>query len=597
VDLIFMGEPIPKSFGFGVLVLIPKGVPDQYRGIALLEIAYKLVSSIINRRLVKAIPFHDAIHGFRAGRGTGTAIIRAKLLMQLAQRQTKPIYMLFLDLKKAYDTLDRSRTLEILKGYGVGPTIRGILEQVWDADTMVPKQAGFYGKAFRACRGVRQGDIVSPTIFNIVADAVIRAAEAQSNQRHGKMEQADTIFYADDGLLVGDSWEGVQEKMDAYTEMFARVGLQMNASKTKAMIMTGGRFIGKQSAQAMAYRHGIQGSSSHRERSLQQVICPLCGTSVTRQYLKTHQSRKTCKDHQKEQGTKTTQLPSTLDDNQTPSETPEKPPHVYRVVMKKKNGKTQCPIKGCPSSLQSSLSMRQHFRTQHHRDTIIVDGTTMPKCTKCGISVHNALSNRHQQSQDCIKWTLIREQRQSNVSQQETARNTVFTTGGEKIENVTEFKYLGRILTNKDSDSAAVESNLQKARMKWGRISRLLTREGTYPKAMASFYKAIVQSVLLYGSESWVLSQEMERKLQSFHHRCARYIAREHIQQDEQGNWTAPPSASVLEKTGLCTVQEYIRRRKATILEYARTTEILQKCKASSPLASAPNQLVWWETS
>ena len=49
VDLIFMGKPIPKSFGFGILVLIPKGVPDQYRGIALLEIAYKLVSSIINR--------------------------------------------------------------------------------------------------------------------------------------------------------------------------------------------------------------------------------------------------------------------------------------------------------------------------------------------------------------------------------------------------------------------------------------------------------------------------------------------------------------------------------------------------------------------
>jgi exonuclease III len=596
VDLIFKGEPIPKSFGFGVLVLIPKGVPDQYRGIALLEIVYKLVSSIINRRLVNAIPFHDAIHGFRAARGTGTAIIRAKLLMQLAQRQTKPIYMLFLDLKKAYDTLDRNRTLEILKGYGVGPKIRGILEQVWDADTMVPKQAGFYGKAFRACRGVRQGDIVSPTIFNIVADAVIRAAEAQSNQRHGKMEQSDTIFYADDGLLVGDSWEGVQGKMDAYTEMFARVGLQMNASKTKAMIMTGGRFIGKQSAQAMDYRHGKTGSISHRERSLQQVICPLCGASVTRQYLVTHQSRKTCKDRQREKGANMIQASTTFDSNQTMSEPRETLPRVYQVTMKK-SGKTKCPSQCCPAYLQSSLSMRQHFRTQHHCDTIIVDGTNMPQCTKCGIFAHNALSEQHQKSQDCIKWTTIREQRQSNVSEQEISRNTVFTTGGETIENVTEFKYLGRILRNNDSDNAAVESNIQKARMKWGRLCRLLTREGTYPKAMATFYKAIVQSVLLYGSESWVLTKEMVRKLQSFHHRCARYLAREHIQQDNQGNWTAPPSTSVLEKTGLQTVQEYIQRRKATILEYAKTTEILQKCEASSPLASAPNQLVWWETS
>ena len=48
-------------------------------------------------------------------------------------------------------------------------------------NTMVPKQAGFYGKSFSASRGVRQGDILSPMIFNIVADAVIRDTEARMN--------------------------------------------------------------------------------------------------------------------------------------------------------------------------------------------------------------------------------------------------------------------------------------------------------------------------------------------------------------------------------------------------------------------------------
>jgi hypothetical protein len=102
----FTTGEIPQAFCNGILVLIPKSVPGQYRGIALLEIIYKLVSSIINRRLERSIQFHDAIHGFRAGRGTGTAIIEAKLLIQLAQRSTKPLHMVFLDLTKAYDTLD-----------------------------------------------------------------------------------------------------------------------------------------------------------------------------------------------------------------------------------------------------------------------------------------------------------------------------------------------------------------------------------------------------------------------------------------------------------------------------------------------------------
>jgi hypothetical protein len=85
-----------------------------------------------------------------------------------------------------------------------------------------------------------------------------------------------------------------------------------------------------------------------------------------------------------------------------------------------------------------------------------------------------------------------------------------------QIENVLEFKYLGRVVNNKDDDRPTVMENLKKARMKWGRISRILSRDGANPKAMASFYKAIVQLVFLYGSELWVLTLSMEKELQSF---------------------------------------------------------------------------------
>ena len=82
-----------------------------------------------------------------------------------------PRYTVFLDLTKAYDTLDRPRTLEILKAYGVGPNIINIIEQTWEMDCMIPKQSGCYGKEINTSRGVRQGDIISPTVFNIVVDA------------------------------------------------------------------------------------------------------------------------------------------------------------------------------------------------------------------------------------------------------------------------------------------------------------------------------------------------------------------------------------------------------------------------------------------
>jgi hypothetical protein len=65
INMIFIGTEIPSQFGIGILVLIPKGTPGQYRGIALLETIYKLISSIINQSLTNSIKFHPAIHGFR----------------------------------------------------------------------------------------------------------------------------------------------------------------------------------------------------------------------------------------------------------------------------------------------------------------------------------------------------------------------------------------------------------------------------------------------------------------------------------------------------------------------------------------------------
>ena len=89
-------------------------------GIGLVEVTWKLMALILHRRLTAGLQLHDALHGFREGRGTGTATLEAKLLQQLAAMREEVLYVFFLYLTKAYDALDRSRSLEILKGYGVG---------------------------------------------------------------------------------------------------------------------------------------------------------------------------------------------------------------------------------------------------------------------------------------------------------------------------------------------------------------------------------------------------------------------------------------------------------------------------------------------
>ena len=106
-------------------------VKKYYRGIGLVEVVWKVLAEILNRRFTSSITYHDSLHRFREGRGTGTATLGAKLLQQLAAMREEVLYVIFLDLTKAYDALDRSRCLDILEVYGVGPNARRLLNTYW----------------------------------------------------------------------------------------------------------------------------------------------------------------------------------------------------------------------------------------------------------------------------------------------------------------------------------------------------------------------------------------------------------------------------------------------------------------------------------
>ena len=117
---------VPRQMLWMVVVLLPKGGGD-FRGIGLLEPFWKVIEIIMDGRL-KSIELHDCLHGFLAGRGTGTAITEVKLTQQLAYLDQAPLYGIFIDLRKAYDAMDRGRCTEIMKGYGVGPNILRLIQ-------------------------------------------------------------------------------------------------------------------------------------------------------------------------------------------------------------------------------------------------------------------------------------------------------------------------------------------------------------------------------------------------------------------------------------------------------------------------------------
>ena len=79
-----------------------------------------------------------------------------------------------------------------------------------------------------------------------------------------------------------------------------------------------------------------------------------------------------------------------------------------------------------------------------------------------------------------------------------------FEAYGAPLENLTAFKYLGRVMTAGDDYWHAVVGNLQRDMKIWGRLSRILSRKGADPKVSGHFFKAVTQEVLFFGAETWV---------------------------------------------------------------------------------------------
>ena len=119
VEHIWETGEIPRQMLQMIIVLIPKGVSGDFWGIGLLEVIWKLIERVIDKRLSK-IKLHDCLHGFRAKRGCRTGIMEAKLVQQLAYHEQCPLFGIFLDLKKAYDAMDRGRCLDFWRERGWG---------------------------------------------------------------------------------------------------------------------------------------------------------------------------------------------------------------------------------------------------------------------------------------------------------------------------------------------------------------------------------------------------------------------------------------------------------------------------------------------
>jgi hypothetical protein len=218
------------------------------------------------------------------------------------------------------------------------------------------------------------------------------------------------------------------------------------------------------------------------------------------------------------------------------------------------------------------------------------------RCDRCGMQV-NPTYPRHRYSQECQVGVERKQQREMALASALALRQQ-FLVRGDILEQVEVFKYLGRLLSQDDDDIQAIRAQMRKACATWARIGQVLRSKNVLPFVAARFYQAVVQAILLYGSESWVLSKTAMAQLEGFHIRCAYRMAKEHKPKwgpDRVWVWIYPRSEEVLKECGMKTMIEYILIRRQTVAVYVATRPILDECKRSERKRGAIPRQWWWE--
>ena len=129
-------------------------------------------------------------------------------------------------------------------------------------------------------------------------------------------------------------------------------------------------------------------------------------------------------------------------------------------------------------------------------------------------------------------------------------------------------------MTVNDSDEMAAISNIRKAQAKWKRIFPVLIKEGAKPKMITPFYKAVVLSSLLYGSETWTITRKMYQIIESFHRTAIRRMANLPIKYDKKSDkWIYTSIEKAYRKVKMQPIYEYLYSRRKYIMPFAEQLE------------------------
>lgn len=236
---------VPEEWRMSKVTLIHKGGGKSkedignYRPISVMNILAKVMGMVLNEKIVTWAEqegvWGEEQNGFRRGRGGIDNLYILKEVIERSAKLGKKLYLTFLDLERAYDTVNRGKLMTLLKHIGVEERVIEVLKSMYENNRVQFTLGNISTKWIENNTGVRQGCVISPTLFNIYLEELIwRIRKADIGVRIGE-KKLGCLAYADDVVLMAEKKEDMEQMLTISRKYGVEWYLRYSENKCKVM--------------------------------------------------------------------------------------------------------------------------------------------------------------------------------------------------------------------------------------------------------------------------------------------------------------------------------------------------------------------------
>ena len=236
----------PSCWKTGVIVNLFKSgdmySTDNYRGLTINSCLAKLFNTVLNNRLMKFLESKNIICdnqiGFKTKARTSDHIFIINTLFRKFCKSNQRLYLCFVDFKKAYDSVWRDALMLKLLRLGVRGNFFGTVKNMYDNCKACIKSDGLLSDTFECKSGVKQGDVMSPNLFNVFINDLPEIFIDDTDSPKLNEIFVHCLMYADDVVLISLTEDGLQHKLNKLYKYCCDWALNINVKKTQVMAMS-----------------------------------------------------------------------------------------------------------------------------------------------------------------------------------------------------------------------------------------------------------------------------------------------------------------------------------------------------------------------